>query len=215
MPNDALLVPVGRLLERPHEQLPEPQRVGTVLVDHRVGRDHVALALGHLLAVAGPDHSLVAQDRERFLEVDQPGVEHHLGPHPRVQQMHHGVLGTADVEIDRQPVIRHRALERRAVVMWRGEAQKVPRRTGEAVERVGLALGRTAAFRTSGVDELGRRWPAASARCPRADNSSCRAAGPEAAPREPARYRRAGSRRSGWGIPSSADARLASRASGR
>ena len=39
------------------------------------------------------------------LNFDQPRVEHHLGPHPRVQQMHHGVLGAADVEIDRQPVI--------------------------------------------------------------------------------------------------------------
>ena len=48
-----------------------------------------------------PDHALVAQGGERFVEADQLLVEHHLGPHPRVQQMHHGVLGAADVEIDR------------------------------------------------------------------------------------------------------------------
>ena len=72
----------------------------------------------------GPDHALVAQDRERFLEVDQPGVEHHLGPHPRVQQMHHGVLGAADVEVDRQPVIRQRVAIERTVGCQCGEAKR-------------------------------------------------------------------------------------------
>ena len=123
---DAAFVPVGRFVEGAHEELPEPQRVGAVLVDHRVGRDDVALALRHPLAVRGPHDALVAERGERFVESDQLLVEHHLGPHPRVQQMHHGVLGAADVEVDRQPVIDGAAIERAAVFVRRGEAQEVP-----------------------------------------------------------------------------------------
>src|SRR5579872_2325905 len=76
--------------------------------------------------------------------------------------MHHGVLGAADVEVDGQPVVRGFAIEWSFVFMRRGEAQEVPRRTSEAVERVGLAFGRASALWTGCVDELGniREWGA-------------------------------------------------------
>ena len=57
------------------------------------------------------------------LKLISSGVEHHLGPHPRIQQMHHGVLGAADVEIDRQPVIAG-ARDRRARASSCGEAKR-------------------------------------------------------------------------------------------
>ncbi len=121
-----------------------------------VGRDDVAARLRHLLPVLRrQQHALIAQLGERLIEVDQPGVVHHLGPEAGVQQVHDGVLRAADVGIDRQPGADGGRVERPLGLVRAGEAQEVPRRTGEAVHRVRLALGRAAALRTGDVDPIG------------------------------------------------------------
>ena len=38
--------------------------------------------------------------------VDEPELLHHLGPEAEVEQVHHRVLGAADVDVDRQPALR-------------------------------------------------------------------------------------------------------------
>ena len=60
------------------------------------------------------------------------------------------MLDPADILVDRHPIIDRLAFEgdRRA---GRAEAQKVPRRIEEGVQRVGLTLGRTAASGAANV----------------------------------------------------------------
>jgi hypothetical protein len=72
-------------------------------------------------------HALIAQFGERLVEVDQPGVVHHLGPEAGVQQVHDGVLRAADVGIDRQPVAHGGRVERSLRLVGAGKAQEVPR----------------------------------------------------------------------------------------
>ncbi len=135
---DAGGLPLDAVLERPHEQLVEPHRIGAVLGAHVVGVDDVVLALRHLielgldgrvgtldeprgvalldlvvvvvlatrLAERGlVDHALVEQALERLLGRHQAGIEQHLVPEPRVQEVQHRVLVAADVEVDRHPVL--------------------------------------------------------------------------------------------------------------
>jgi hypothetical protein len=82
----------------------------------------------------------------------------------RVDQVQDGVLDAAAVEIDRQPVLHRRRIERLSLVPRVGEAIEVPGRVHERVHRVRLAARRAATLGTRGVDELGYRRPAASRR---------------------------------------------------
>ena len=90
-------------LERSHEHLVEAHGVRTVLIDNVVRVDHVAATLAHLLAIAAEDHTLVHELLEGLLGLHQIEVEEDLVPEARVEQVQHRVLGTADVEVDRQP----------------------------------------------------------------------------------------------------------------
>ena len=61
------------------------------------------------------------------------------------------VLDAADILIDRQPVVRHRRVDRRRCIGRVGEAGEIPGRIDEGVHRVGFALRRAAALRTGDV----------------------------------------------------------------
>ena len=80
--------------------------VGAVAGHHVVGRNHVALRLGHLGAVFD-DHALREQPPRRLVVDNQPQVAHHLGPEARVDQVQNGVLHAADVLVDGEPVLRN------------------------------------------------------------------------------------------------------------
>ncbi len=98
------------------------------------------------------EHALVQQHPERLLEIHHPGVVHHLGPEPRVEQVHHGVLGPADVEVHREPVPDGLGIEGPIGVFRRGEPQEVPGRAGEPGHRVGVAQRIPAAVRALRAD---------------------------------------------------------------
>ena len=73
---EAGLVPIEILIGRRHEQDVGAHGVGAVLVHHDDGRNHVALRLGHSLAVLVFHHALAQQVGERLVEVDHAGVAH-------------------------------------------------------------------------------------------------------------------------------------------
>ena len=97
---DALHAPGFHLFERAHEHFVEAQRVGSVFVDDVVRVHHVAAGLGHLLAVLAEDEALVDESLERLGRGDVAEIEEHLVPEAGVEQVKHGVLGAADVEVD-------------------------------------------------------------------------------------------------------------------
>src|SRR3546814_9883000 len=68
----------------------------------------------------------------------------------RIEQMQHGVLDAADILVDGHPVFDRLPVEH-ALGVRRAEAQEVPGRFEERVERVRLALRGTAAFRAGDV----------------------------------------------------------------
>jgi hypothetical protein len=70
-----------------------------VRCDDGVGVDDVAAALGHLFAVLAEDDALVEKFLERLGLRDDAEVEKDLVPEAGVQQVEHGVLGAADVEV--------------------------------------------------------------------------------------------------------------------
>mmetsp|Transcript_27935 Transcript_27935/g.65200 ORF Transcript_27935/g.65200 Transcript_27935/m.65200 type:complete len:334 (-) Transcript_27935:1805-2806(-) len=100
---DLLRLPRLDRFQRAHEHLVEAHRVGAVEVDDVVGVDDVAARLGHLLAIAAQYHPLVDQLLERLGGRHQIKRVEHLVPEARVEQVQHGVLGAADVQVDRQP----------------------------------------------------------------------------------------------------------------
>ena len=83
-------------------------------VDDVVGIDDVAAALRHLLVVLAEDHALVHELLERLGGADDAAVVEHLVPEARVEQVQHGVLGAADVQVDRHPGLFDRRIDRRA-----------------------------------------------------------------------------------------------------
>ena len=98
-PFHALGVPGLHHLQRAHEHLVEPERIGAILDEDVVRVDDVAARLGHLLAVLAEDQALVDELEERLWRRDVAEVEQHLVPEAGVEQVQHGVLGAADVQI--------------------------------------------------------------------------------------------------------------------
>ena len=72
-------------------------------------------------------------------------------PEAEVEQVHHGVLGAADVDVHRQPALRQLRVERRVVVVRREVARVVPGGVDEGVHRLRLAPRGAAALGTGGV----------------------------------------------------------------
>ena len=101
---DARVLPLDVVLGRAHVEDVEANRVGAVGGDHLVGRDDVALRLGHLRAEV-VDHPLREEAQERLAEAEQPQVVQHLHEEARVEQVQDGVLDAADVLVDGQPVV--------------------------------------------------------------------------------------------------------------
>ncbi len=83
-------------------------------------------ALAHLLPIIGQQHALVHEPGKGFGEANQPLVIHHLGPKPRIQQVHHCVLRAAHIQVDRKPVVNAGSVERCLVVVRAGVAQLIP-----------------------------------------------------------------------------------------
>ena len=75
-------------------------------------------------------------------------------PEARVQQMQCGMLHTAIVPVDRQPVLELIWIRNALVIVRIDVAQEVPAGTSPLRHRVGLATRRTSAMRACGVDPV-------------------------------------------------------------
>ena len=102
---DALGAPRLGSFERPEEHQVHAERVGAVVLDDGVGVDDVAAALGHLLAVFAHDKALVEELRERLRRREDANVVQEAMPEARIQQVEHGVLGAADIEVGAAPIL--------------------------------------------------------------------------------------------------------------
>ncbi len=81
-------------------------------------------------------------------------VKQHLVPEPRIQQVQHGVLGTADIQIHRQPLSGEFRINKRVVILGIDKPHVVPARPGPLGHTIGLAL-ETRAIRQRLVEPLG------------------------------------------------------------
>src|SRR5688572_18245147 len=97
--------------------------------------------------------------------IDHAEVTEDTREESRVDQVQDRVLDSAAVEIDRQPVLQRRRVERHLVVTGIRESVEVPGRVDERIHRVRLPARRTAALRTRHVDEFGylSEWRVAAA----------------------------------------------------
>ena len=91
-------------------------------------------------------HALREEAGERFGHIEHADVLQGTRPETGIEQVQDGMLHPADILAHRQPLRRHRRIER-AIIGRAGEANEIPRRIGEGVERIGLATGRLAALR--------------------------------------------------------------------
>ena len=97
---DAFGVPGLHHLQRAHEHFVKAKCVRAVFCQDVIRVDDVAARLGHLLAVFAEDQSLVDEFEKRLRRRDVAEIEQNLVPETRVEQVQHGVLGAADVEIN-------------------------------------------------------------------------------------------------------------------
>ena len=140
----ALDADLGRVAE--HEVLP--------LLLHLIGANlHRGIALPLLArhdpatlhaAVAGElhlaeDHPLVHELAERLGMRDVAAVEEHLVPEPAVEQVEHGVLRAAHVEVDRHPGLLDLGVEEAVGVAGVEKAEVIPARPRPLRHRVRLA----------------------------------------------------------------------------
>jgi len=135
------------VLERSHEHLVEPQGIGAVFGDDGVGIHHVAAALGHLHPVLSEDEALIDEALEGFGGGEVAEIEENLVPEARIEQVEHGVLGAADVEVDpasfaarAHPVLLGFPADEAVVVPGIAEAEVVP--AGSRPLRHGVQLTR-------------------------------------------------------------------------
>ena len=116
---DAIGVPRLHHFERTHEHFVKAERIRAILREHVVGIYHIAARLGHLLTVFAEDKSLIDEFEKRFGRGDVAEVEQNLVPEPRVEQMQHGVLRAADVEVNALRIVAA-DVSRRILFRWRG-----------------------------------------------------------------------------------------------
>ena len=95
-------------------------------------------------------HALGDEPPHRLVKGNQAEVAHRFGPEAKVEQMHHRVLGAADVDIDGQPGAGLLAVERPAIETRRHKTRVVPGGVDKGVHGLAFALARAAALRAAG-----------------------------------------------------------------
>ena len=151
LPLHLLVGPVHVLLSWSGEEDEQAGGVSAELIDDLARRNDVALALGHLLAVAPLDDPLGDELLGRLVDGAEPQLLHDLGPEAEVEQVQNGMLRAADVHVDGQPAIGLLAGERLARIVGVQVPGPVPARVHERVHGLGLAARRAAADRASRI----------------------------------------------------------------
>ena len=148
----ALIAPFKVAVNRSSEQDEESCRIRTIFANDFFRRNHVALGLTHLGAVF-QDHALREQVGERFIKVYEASIMEHLGEETGVQEMQDSMLDTADVLVNRCPVVDF-ILGKGSLIIFRvGVAQVIPGGADKGVHGIRFALGIGTTLRTLAVDE--------------------------------------------------------------
>ncbi len=111
----------------------------TLYLDVSRADPDVAALLVFVVEGVGQHHALAEQTLERFVAVHEPCVTQQLVEEAGVEQVHTGVLDTADVLIHRQPVVGSRRVKHALVVVRGAVAGVVPGGLHKGVEGIGLA----------------------------------------------------------------------------
>ena len=93
--------------------------------------------------------------------IKNPRIPHRLGEEARIEQVHHGVLGAAGIDVDRQPVGRFLRIEGSFGVGGGEVAVLIPRRAHEGVHGVGFSRRRVTFDVRGGEERRIRRQGAA------------------------------------------------------
>ena len=132
-PLDALRIPRLYLLERAHEHLVEPECIRAILCYHVIRINDVAERLGHLAAIFSHDEALINEFLKWLGSIEMPKVIQDLMPETSVKQMQHGMLGTANVEVDSscmarasKPVVSGLRRNKSLAICWVAVAQVIP-----------------------------------------------------------------------------------------
>src|SRR5204863_1097928 len=112
------------------------KRVRAVLLDHIIRVDNVTARLRHFLIVFAENDSLIDQALKwlRFRNVAE--IEEHFMPETRVEQMQHGMFGSAHVKIDTArfaaayPIFLGLLADEPFVIVRVAKAQVIPTRAG-------------------------------------------------------------------------------------
>ena len=131
-----------------------PQRVSPKSIEVRVGIDHVTVAFAHLAAMFG-EQTVRSEAAERLLERQVAQVVQRHGDEAAVQQVQNGVLRTADIHVDGQPLRCQLGIERPIVEGARWITQEVPGGVEKVVGDVRLEPRRAAARWAPCLDERG------------------------------------------------------------
>src|SRR5690606_12402758 len=99
---------------------------------------------GALVEGFGQPHALTEQVVERLVARHQAGIAQQLVEEARVQQVQNGVFNTADVLVDRQPVVGFFRVDYVHIVLRRAVTGVIPGRLHYGVEGVGFAECRLA-----------------------------------------------------------------------
>ncbi len=193
--------PGGGLLEVADEHDIGAHGVRAILLDDVVGVDHVAPALGHLLAALAQDHAVGGALLIGLLGGHHADVVEELVPEAAVQQVQGGVLHAAVVPVHGGPVVQGLRGGQGLVVVGVHIAQEVPAGARPLGHGVGLPLGGAAAAGAGGVHPVGHlgRWGTRRRRW--AHSSPPRAAAGAAGPRAGAASRTSRSSTMGMGSP--------------
>ena len=110
--------------------------------------------VAHVVEGIGQHHALTQQLFRRLVRVDHARVAHQLVEEAEVEQVHDGVFNTANVDINRQPVVCGFGIQHAFVVLRAGIARVVPGRLHKGIEGVGFAQRRhtvNGGFRPFGI----------------------------------------------------------------
>ena len=147
-------VPRNWLVKCPHEHLVHAEGVGTDLIDHVVGVDHVAARFAHLFAVLTQDHAVAGTLLVRLRRFHHTDIVQEQMPEAAVQKVQRGVFHATVVPVNRHPVIKRLPGSKLLIVMRVAVAQEIPAGPRPLGHGVCFPPGGRAAARAGHIDPV-------------------------------------------------------------
>ena len=149
---NALVAPIKFSFRRSSEENEETSSICTVFTQNFFRRNYVAERFTHFSAVFNY-HTLSQQVGERFVVINQASITQYFQEEARIEQVEDCVFDTADVLVNRTPVVVNFFSKRQFVVFRIGITQVIPRGAQEGVHGISFTSCRTTAFGASAIQE--------------------------------------------------------------